>query len=195
MFDQFSCYLQVFCEQVYLNLNSAQYLMISNAPNNHCQPRGTPWRPSIYFIQFAAYKSPAIVDWTKPPTQLALVQTEELLHINLCFFQARQKRKHGEDIRESSYRYKVWCSIVQLILWSAEYPLLTTTIAWHQVNMCYFSILLSFHWIMMSPYEIPRLNIWILKNWKNNFFPRVPPSKIFWNFENCQFSMHLQNML
>ena len=120
---KFSCYLQVSCEQVDLNLNSAQYLMISNAPNNPCQPRGKPWRPSIYFIQFAAYKSPAIVDWTKPPTQL--VQTEELLHINLCFFfKPDKKRKHGEDIRESSYRYirfDLQCSvdimICRNILW------------------------------------------------------------------------------
>ena len=92
VFDQFSCYLQVFCEQVDLNPNSARYLMISNAPNNPCQPRGKPWRPSIYFIQFAAYKSPAIVDWTKPPTQL--VQTEELLHINLCFFSSQTKKEN-----------------------------------------------------------------------------------------------------
>ena len=73
----------VFCGQVDLNPNSTRYLMISNAPNNPCQPRGTPWRPSIYFIQFADYKSPAVMDWTKPPTQL--VQTEGLLHINLFF--------------------------------------------------------------------------------------------------------------
>ena len=58
----------------------------------------------------------------------------------------------------------------------------TTTIAWHQVKMCYFSILLSSHWIMIGPYEIPKWNIWILKNWKNNFFSRVPPLKIVWNF-------------
>ena len=80
--------------------------MISNAPNNPCQPRGTPWRPSIYFIQFADYKSPAVMDWTKPPTQL--VQTEGLLHINL-FFCKPDKKNHGEDIRESSFDLQ--CSV------------------------------------------------------------------------------------
>ena len=54
----------------------------------------------------------------------------------------------------------------------------TTTIAWHQVNMCYFSILISLHCIINGPYDIPKWNNRILKNWKNNFFPRVPLWKI-----------------
>ena len=76
-----------------------------------------------------------------------------------------------------------------------EFSRLTTTIAWHQVNMCYFSILISLHCIISGPYVIPKWNNRILKNWKNNFFPRVPPLKNFENCENCLFSMHFQNML
>ena len=34
----------------------------------------------------------------------------------------------------------------------------TTTIVWHQVNMCFFSILISLHCIIIGPYayDIPK---------------------------------------
>ena len=44
--------------------------------------------------------------------------------------------------------------------------------------------------LIIGPYDIPKWNKRILKNWKNDFF-----LKIVWNLENCQFSMHLKNML
>ena len=125
----------VFCEQVDFNPNSARYLMISNAPNIPCQPRGTPWRPSIYFIQFAAYKSPAIVEsgLDQATNTACACPNRRVASYQFIFLQGRQIRKHGEDIRESSYRYKVWCSIVQLILWSAEYPLLVCIMLWEAI--------------------------------------------------------------
>ena len=85
------------------------------------------------------------------------------------------------------------------IWWKLEYNFylcqLTTTIAWHWVNMWYFSILITLHCIIIGPYDIPKWNNRILKNWKKNFFSRVPLLKNFQNCENCLFSMHFQNML
>ena len=71
----------------------------------------------------------------------------------------------------------------------------TTTITWHQVNLCSFSILIPLHCFIIGPYDMPKWNNRIFKNWKKKLFPRVPPLKFFQNCEKCLFSMHFQNML
>ena len=75
------------------------------------------------------------------------------------------------------------------------YQVITTTNGWHWVNFWVFFLLISLHYIIICQYYIPKWNRMILKNLEKNFFQRVPPLKIFQNFEKCLFSMLFQNML